>query len=80
LASLTAAAVNGEKKPDNGGYTATKDTSPIASNPENIADAATKVIRDGVFGVDQGTDAAIDKLPDRTAIKNRVNRKTMAFS
>jgi hypothetical protein len=65
LATLAAAAINGGKKPDNDRLTATRETVAIPTPPGDKDDAATKVLREGVLGMDQGTRAAIDKLPDR---------------
>lgn len=65
LATFAAAAAHGGKKPDDTGLAATQDTAPIPTNPDDKVDAATKVLREGVLGKDQGADAAVDKLPDR---------------
>ncbi len=65
LATFAAAAIHGGKKPDDIGLTATKKTAAIPTNPDDKVNAATKVLREGVLGKDQGADAAIDKLPDR---------------
>jgi hypothetical protein len=65
LATFGAAARHGGKKPDNIGLVATAETAAIPTNPDDKADAATKVLREGVLGMDQGADAAIERLPDR---------------
>lgn len=65
LATFAAAATHGGKKPDDIGLTATRETAAIPTNPDDKNEAATKVLREGVLGTDQGADAAIDKLPDR---------------
>jgi hypothetical protein len=65
LATFAAAATHGGKKPDDIGLGATRDTAAVPTKPEDKADAATKVLREGVLGTDQGADAAVDKLPDR---------------
>jgi hypothetical protein len=69
LATFAAAAIHGGKKPDAVGLTATKETAAVPTNPADKVDAATKVLREGVLGTDQGADAAIDKLPDRISGK-----------
>jgi hypothetical protein len=69
LATFAATAVHGGKKPDDIGLTATKETAAIPTNPDDKIDAATKILREGVLGTDQGAEAAIDKLPDRISGK-----------
>jgi hypothetical protein len=69
LATFAAAAIHAGKKPGNVGLTATKETAAIPTNPGDKVDAATKVLREGVLGTDQGAEAAIDKLPDRISGK-----------
>lgn len=66
LATFAASARNEGRKPERIGLEATQDTKPLKTSPEKKQDAATKVLREGVLGRDQGADAAIDKLPDRT--------------
>lgn len=66
LATFAAAARKDGKKPDDIGIEATAETAPIPTDPAKKADAATKVLREGVLKTDQGADEAIDKLPDRT--------------
>lgn len=66
LATFAASARNDGRKPDDIGLTATKDTAPLETVPEKKQDAATKVLREGVLGKDEGAEEAIDKLPDRT--------------
>ncbi len=68
LATLAAASTHGGKKPDDLGLEATAETAPVATNPEHKNDAATKVLREGILGKEQGADAAVGKLPDRTKI------------
>lgn len=65
LATFAAAARDG-KLPGSGGLEATPETAPLPTDPDAKADAATKVLREGVLRTEQGADAAIDKLPDRT--------------
>lgn len=71
LATFAAAAAHDGIKPKDIGLQATKETAPIPTNPEDKNDAATKVLREGVLGTDQGADAAIAKLPDRVSAKSR---------
>lgn len=66
LATFAAAARKGGKKPAEIGLEATPETAPIPTDPAKNADAATKVIREGVLKTGQGADDAVDKLPDRT--------------
>jgi hypothetical protein len=65
LATFAAAAKHGGKKPDDIGLEATAETSALPTSPEDKADAATKVLREGVLHKDQGAAEAISKLPDR---------------
>jgi hypothetical protein len=69
LATFAAAAAHGGKKPDDVGLLATSETAAIPTNPDDKNDAATKVLREGVLGTDQGAVVAIDKLPDRISGK-----------
>lgn len=66
LATFAASARNDGQKPDDIGLTATAETQPLMTAPELKADAATKVLREGVLGRDQGADEAVGALPDRT--------------
>lgn len=66
LATFAASARNDARKPDEVGLTATPETAPLKTSPEKKAEAATKVLREGVLKRDQGADEAIDALPDRT--------------
>jgi hypothetical protein len=70
LATFAAASRNGGKKPEDVSITASAETMPIPGNSRDNDDAANKVLRENVLGTDQGADEAIDKLPDRTKIKN----------
>lgn len=65
LATFAETARQEGRKPDDLGLTATNKTAPIPTEPALKQDAATKVLREGVFHDDQGADEAIDKLPDR---------------
>ena len=67
LAKFAQVARNDDGKPVRNGTEATAETSPIATDPGQKQDAATKVLREGVLKQDQGADEAIDRLPDRTA-------------
>lgn len=66
LATFAATARNDGKKPDDIGLTATAETRPLPASSEKKAEAATKVLREGVLERDQGADEAVDALPDRT--------------
>ncbi|RYE35130.1 MAG: hypothetical protein EOP23_01445 [Hyphomicrobiales bacterium] len=66
LATFAASARNDGKKPENIGLHATDETKAIPTDPKKKADAATKVLREGVLDKDQGADEAVDDLPDRT--------------
>lgn len=65
LATFAAAARNDGKKPDSIGLGATPETKPIPTSPDAKADAATRVLQEGVTGQDRGADEAVDDLPDR---------------
>ncbi len=65
LASLAETARNGGDRPavlDDPGDEAGR---AIAADPEAKANAATKVLREGVTSRDEGADEAVDALPDR---------------
>lgn len=66
LATFAASARNEGKKPKDIGLHATDETEAIPTDPEKKADAATKVLREGVLHKEQGADEAIGALPDRT--------------
>lgn len=66
LATFAASARNDARKPDEVGLTATPETAPLKTSPGKKAEAATKVLREGVLKRNQGADEAIDALPDRT--------------
>ncbi|MFA6964795.1 hypothetical protein [Bosea sp. (in: a-proteobacteria)] len=66
LATFAATARNDGKKPDDIGLTATPESGPLPASSEKKAQAATKVLREGVLKRDQGADEAVDALPDRT--------------
>ncbi len=66
LATFAATARNDGKKPKDIGLEATPETKAIPTDPKKKVDAATKVLREGVFHKDQGADQAVDALPDRT--------------
>ena len=66
LAEFAEAAKSGGKKPETEGLVATAKTSPGRANPAQEVDVATKVLREGATGADQGAKAAVEALPDRT--------------
>ncbi|KRE17755.1 hypothetical protein ASE63_00690 [Bosea sp. Root381] len=66
LATFAASARNDARKPGKLGLTATPETAPLETSSEKKAQAATKVLREGVLKRDQGADEAVDALPDRT--------------
>jgi len=66
LANFAATARSAAKVSPTGGRHDTPDTAPLPTDPNRKADAATKVLREGVLREDQGADEAIDALPDRT--------------
>lgn len=65
LATFAASARNEGKKPGSIGLGATPATKPVRTSSKAKADAATRVLQEGVTGRDHGADAAIDALPDR---------------
>lgn len=70
LATFAASARNDGWKPKDIGLHATDETKAIPTDPKQKADAATKVLREGVLHRDQGADEAVDSLPDRTRDTN----------
>lgn len=66
LATFAASARNHGQKPKDIGLHATDETKAIPTDPKRKADAATKVLHEGVLHEDQGADEAVDTLPDRT--------------
>lgn len=66
LATFAAAARRDGKKPDEVGLKATGETAALPTSSDQKAKAATKVLREGVTGRDQGAEEAVDALPDRT--------------
>ena len=69
LAKFAEVARNDSGKPVREGIKANRETAAIPTDPKLKQDAATKVLREGVFHRSQGAKKAIDKLPDRTAKK-----------
>jgi hypothetical protein len=69
LATFAEAARADGKKPADVGLTATPDTAPVETDPRAKDEAATKVLKRGATGEDEGVDAAVDALPDRTSDK-----------
>lgn len=45
--------------------TAKENTAPIPTDSKKKDEAATKVLKEGVTGKDEGAEEAIDRLPDR---------------
>lgn len=66
LATFAATARNDGRKPKDIGLEATPETEGLPTDPKKKADAATKVLREGVLHKDQGAEEAVDALPDRT--------------
>jgi hypothetical protein len=69
LAKFAEVARNNTGKPVRQGVEANEENAAIPTDPKLKQDAATKVLREGVFHRDEGSEEAIDKLPDRTAKK-----------
>lgn len=67
LATFAEAARADGKKPDDIGLTANADTAPVPTDSHQKDEAATKVLRRGTTGVDEGVEEAVDALPDRTS-------------
>jgi hypothetical protein len=67
LATFAEAARSDGKKPDDIGLTATPDTAPVPTDSRQKDEAATKVLRRGATGEDEGVEEAVDALPDRTS-------------
>lgn len=65
LATFAAAAKTGGKKPEERGLAAAPRTAPLRGDLAQEADAATKVLREGVTHQDQGAAPAVRALPDR---------------
>ena len=74
LAKFAEVARNDDGKPVRNGTEATAETAPIPTDPTQKQDAATKVLREGVLKQDQGADEAVDRLPDRTAPRDRLSQ------
>jgi len=66
LATFAATARNDGVKPVPPDLHADEKTKAIPVDPDLGNEAATRVLREGVFGIDQGSKEAIDALPDRT--------------
>jgi hypothetical protein len=67
LAKFAQVARNKHGQPVREGVEAKPSTSAIPTDPVLKQDAATKVLREGVYHTDQGAQEAINRLPDRTA-------------
>jgi hypothetical protein len=57
--------------PSEPGLTADHETSAIPTNPKLKHKAATKVLREGAYQRDEGSQEEIDKLPDRILDKKK---------
>ena len=68
LSKFAESAREGEREAKHG-LKADDETKPVPTDPKLKQDAATKVLREGVFHRDQGAEEAIDKLPDRISKK-----------
>jgi hypothetical protein len=66
LANFAATSRSRKKVSPTGGRHDTPETAAVPTDPDRKADAATKVLREGVLKTDQGADEAIEALPDRT--------------
>ena len=65
LATFAEASRADGKKPDELGLVADEHTAPIPTDSKMKDEAATKVLKEGVTGEDQGAEEAIERLPDR---------------
>lgn len=70
LATFAQAARAKSKTPDKPSLKADKRTAPIPTDSRKKDKAATKVLREGVTGTDQGAEEAVNRLPDRI-VKSR---------
>ena len=66
LATFAASARNQGRKPDSVGLDATPETAGTPTSNAKKAEAATRVLQEGVTGRDRNADEAVDALPDRT--------------
>ena len=71
LATFAASASNDGRKPDSIGLGATPETAGLSTSNAKKAEAATRVLQEGVTGRDRQAEQAIDALPDRTARARR---------
>ncbi len=71
LANFAATARSRDKVSPTGGREATPETDALPTDPNLKAEAATKVLREGTLKNDQGADAAVERLPDRTKASAR---------
>lgn len=65
LASLAATARHGGVRPSSIDDPVSPTGEAIPANPADKADAATKVLREGITATNQNAEKAIDALPDR---------------
>jgi hypothetical protein len=60
-----------DKRKDRPGLVADEATAPIATDSKAKDEAATKILQEGATGEDHGTEAAVDRLPDRIFASRR---------
>jgi hypothetical protein len=65
LATFAESARAKTKTPEKSSLTATEQTQPRPTDSKKKDEAATKVLREGARGTDEGAEEAIDALPDR---------------
>ena len=65
LATFAESSRSKRKVPPDPSLQATEHTAPIPTDSKKKDTAATKVLAEGATGKDQGSEEAIDKLPDR---------------
>ena len=65
LATFAESSRSQAKTPPEPSLQATKHTAPIPTESKKKDKAATKVLAEGATGKDQGSEEAIDELPDR---------------
>lgn len=66
LATFAATARNDGRKPDSIGLHATAETQALPADSALKDEAATRLLRKGLSGEDEGAREALDALPDRT--------------
>jgi hypothetical protein len=65
LATFAKSARKNDGKPVPMELEATEETAPIPTDPDLKDEAATRVLREGVYHQDQDAEELIDELPDR---------------